>query len=175
MRDGLLLLLPDVDRVIISVDTACEIKDPANYKPSLEVLQDATARENFRRGLTIEKLDPRAAPALRLLESFREQGYPIDTYHVPDYFEVYFAGEAHIGTIFLWRERTRPPISEETREFIRRILPFLGYALSDIVAKHHYLLPGERIFHDALRDMSKECHLTIQERRVVNYRLHGYS
>jgi DNA-binding CsgD family transcriptional regulator len=175
LRGELMAILPDVDRVVISVDTACDLANPELYRPTLDVIQDATSRETARRRVHVREFSAEKSSMEALLQLLRRQGYPIDDYHPPEFFELTYEQQAPLGTIFLWRELSKPPISQSTRNLLERLIPFLIYALSNIVARHQYRSPGDRIFRNALEQMSNECSLTPQERRVVTYRLYGHS
>lgn len=175
LKNELIAILPDVDRVVISVDTACDLAHPENYRPNLSVIQDATARVSARQRVLVRQVDAETSRLDSLLQLLRRQGYPIGDYHHPEFFEINYDQQAPLGLILLWRELSKSPISRSTRDLVESLLPFLIYALSTIVARHQYKSPGDRIFRDALQQMSNECSLTPAERRVVTYRLYGHS
>ncbi|MBS1912791.1 MAG: helix-turn-helix domain-containing protein [Bacteroidetes bacterium] len=114
-------------------------------------------------------------PADRLLEDFKRQGYPLERYHPPCGFDYYFGGKAYLGTIFLWRELDREPISETTLQAIRLLEPFIVFALSDLVARRQHSEPDVRVFTDALRGLTATSGLSNQELRVVILQLFGHS
>jgi len=109
------------------------------------------------------------------VEAVRRQGLPFELYHPPTGFDYYYAGQAYLGTILLWREIGKPPITEGTLQTMAELEPFLVFALSDLVARHQSERPIGRVFHDALEDLVSEAGLSPQEERIVVLQLMGHS
>jgi DNA-binding CsgD family transcriptional regulator len=98
-----------------------------------------------------------------------------DIYHPPVGREYYHEESAYLGTIFLWRERVRAPISEPTLVLLDRLEGFIMFMMSDAVTRHHYSKPLDRVFFEVIRDISARYGLAMQERRVLVLRLMGLS
>jgi DNA-binding CsgD family transcriptional regulator len=53
--------------------------------------------------------------------------------------------------------------------------PFLIFALSDLVTRHYYAKPIDRVFTDILRELSLDSGLSTQDIRILSLMLLGYS
>ncbi len=173
-RDGLGALLGDVDRVTINVNLGCDLEHPENYKPGLTVTKHS-AEVDAESSVFVASHAQDGAPADRLLDDLRRQGYPLDRYHPPLGFDYYFGGKAYLGTIFLWRELDREPVSRDTLATIKAMEAFIIFALSDLVARRQHSEPDVRVFTDALRGLTANSGLSNQELRVVILQLFGHS
>lgn len=173
VRDVLQSAFDDVDRVTISVNTNCDLLHPEEYHPRLSIAQDAYP-DDAHKGLGIVRHDiNKADVAEELVREFERQGYPVDRYHTPFVLNLEYRG-AYLGTVFLWREKSNPSISTETVETFFHLEQFLIYVMSDVILRHHYNAPVERVFYATLREVSAHASLTPQEHRVITYRLLGY-
>jgi DNA-binding CsgD family transcriptional regulator len=113
--------------------------------------------------------------ALGIVDELRQQGFPVDSYHPPISFEYLFGDHAYLGTIVLWRELRRAPISQATLDTMAGLESFLIYALSDIVLRHKRAEPLVGVFDDALEQLTEEAGLSKTEVRVVLLLLLGHS
>lgn len=173
-RDILQDAFPDIDRVTISVNTHCDLLHPEEYKPTFAISQDAyPAPEHKGLHITRHSAEGEASIVETLLSEFQRQGYPIEHYHPPCILKLSYRG-AYLGTIFFWRDRSKPQVSHNTLQILARLEEFLVYALSDAVMRHHYTTPVERVFYSTLREVANQAKLTSQEYRVIAYRLLGY-
>jgi DNA-binding CsgD family transcriptional regulator len=175
LRERLMAIFPDVDRISISVNTYCDLENPKLYRPNLLISQRADVADRLDEGINVQRLRGTEAPAYDLLEQMRLGGFPFSRYHPPVATDIFFADTADLGAILLWREVDKRPISDETIQLLERIRPFLVYAFSNLVTRHHYANPRDRVFYSALGDMARRARLTAQEQRIISYRLMGYS
>jgi DNA-binding CsgD family transcriptional regulator len=167
-------MLPDVDRISIDVNTSVDLDTPEDYEPDLFLMQTVLPN-GAPPAVRLEAAGTPGAMAAHLVEGFRAGGVSLDIYHPPLWREYYLADNAYLGTIFLWRERVRRPLTEETVATLDSLHRFMLFILSDIVARHHYANPLDRVFYDVVRSLSDECGLGRQERRVLVRRLLGES
>lgn len=173
MRDVLQSAFVDVDRVTISVNANCDLLNPEEYQPRLSIAQDAYPDEAHK-GLGIVRHDTATTDvAEELLHEFERQGYPIHLYHPPFVLNLEYRG-AYLGTLFFWRENVAPLLSQQTIDILFQLEKFLVYAMSDVILRHHYMAPVERVFYSTLRQVASQASLTPQEHRVITYRLLGY-
>jgi DNA-binding CsgD family transcriptional regulator len=114
-------------------------------------------------------------PSDEVLRELRLQGRPLDKYHPAHSFDYYYAGQAYLGTILLFRERGRAPISRATLDTIDAMEPFFIMAMSNHVIWYLKMLPAERMFYEGMERLTTKAGLTIQEQRVAIYHLLGYS
>lgn len=175
LRECLIDLLPDVDRISISVNTHCDLEDPAGYQPKLHISQRPGPDGRIDEGVEVSNIQGIQTPAEDILEQMRKGGFPFERYHPPLTVDLWFAGTADLGAIVLWRELEKTPISTESMELLERLRPFLVYVFSNLVIRHHYANPRDRVFYSSLSDMAVRAGLTAQERRIISYRLMGYS
>lgn len=173
-REALMQLLGEVDRVSLYVNIRCDltVESPREYDPKVMITVDATVGKD---GISVTSHRETERPSQNLLENFRAQGVPFEDYHTPLTFDYYYRNEVWLGAIFLWRDRTKTPITQRTKDLLTLLEPFIVYMMSDLVARYHYAHPVDKLFHDALDDMTHEGGLTLQERRVVTFRLLGHA
>jgi len=171
-KAALMDLLGEVDRVSIYININCDLHDPQAYQPNIVLTLDTSSTDEL---ISVTTHQEGTRPSDRFLENMRAQGAPLDTLHAPVVFDYYYNDLAFLGTIFLWRDRTKPAISKRVQDTMKLLEPFVIYMLSDLISRHHYANPMDRLFHDALKTMSMEAGLSVQERRVVMLRLLGHA
>lgn len=171
-KAALMDLLGEVDRVSIYININCDLHDPRAYHPGIFVTVDTSAAEE---SISVTSHQEGTRPSDRFLENMRQQGVPLELNHQPVVFDYYYNDLAYLGTIFLWRDRTKPQISKRVQDTMKLLEPFVIYMLSDLISRHHYANPIDRLFQDALKTMSEEAGLSLQERRVVTLRLLGHA
>jgi DNA-binding CsgD family transcriptional regulator len=168
-RDALSGLLGEVDRVSIFVNIRCDLQDPETYQPGIMVALGIQTGDD----MYVSSFPSDNRTSEMLLENLRSQGLPLENYHTPIPFDYYYYDRAYLGTIFLWRERSKQPISQRVHDTVKLLEPFIIYMLSDLIARYNYAHPIDRLFYDALHEMQMEAGLSVQERRVVAFRLLG--
>lgn len=175
LRAHMNTLLPDVDRISIQVNTHCDLERPWDYRPSLSISQRADQSDRLDEGMEVRTLVRDEMPSEELLEQMKRGGFPFQLYHEPVCIDIWLEETADLGALILWREIEKAPISPESLAFVDQIRPFLVYVFANMVTRHHYANPGDRVFYSVLSEMSVSAKLTAQERRVISYRLMGYS
>lgn len=170
-KEALLDLIGEADRVSIFVNVNCDLGDNAARDGGGMLITVDTASD--AQGVSVNTYPEGVRPSDQYLENFRAQGIPLDDYHPPFILDYYYNDSQYLGTLFLWRDRTKTAISERARRTVALMEPFIIYMLSDLIARYHYAHPVDRMFHDALSTMTAEAHLSPQERRVVTLRLLG--
>ncbi|MEO5931898.1 MAG: helix-turn-helix transcriptional regulator [Candidatus Kapaibacterium sp.] len=174
-REALQEMFGDVDRVAVIVDLNCDLLNPATYRPDLAITQHmSSSSDSSASVVTASEQGVISMPSERSLEEFRELGYPVDDYHPPFSSDYYFGGQAFLGSIFLFRDRVKPPISERTQVTMSALEPFLTFALSDLVTRNNFSKPIDRIFYDILTEVAIEAGLSVQDRRVLSLLVLGY-
>lgn len=173
LRESLRLILGDVDRISISLNTECDLVEPENYEPDLVI--SYTATESTAGALRLSSQHSESGHYERILDGFRRQGVPLEQFHPPTSFDYYYGGYAYLGTIFLWKDLQNPPISETSIALVEALEPFLVFVLSDFVVRHQRMRPIDSVFHDALEHMTLDAGLSSQERRIVILQLLGHS
>lgn len=174
-RDSLHQLLGDVDRVVVSVDTYCDMLNPEEYRPDINVVQHTSSSDQASEAVMTTSQRTEQGQSGFLLEEFERLGYPLADYHPPEIYDYYYGGQAYLATIFLLRNRTKPPISQRTLDAMRILQPFLTFTLSDLVARHYYAKPLNRVFNDTLQEISEDAGLSLQDMRILTSLLMGYS
>jgi len=166
-------MLGDVDRVIVNVDTQCDLSMLEPQPDDPETIA-RPARPRRRRRLKLESAwMERRSPSQVLLEDFHRLGYPLADFHPPEIYDYYFTETIYLGTIFLLRDRTKRPISRRTLEAMKGLEPFLLFALSDLVARYCYDRPIDRAFQNSLNELAWETKLTRRELQVLTLHLFG--
>jgi hypothetical protein len=167
-REALQALLGDVDRIIININLACDINNPASYNINVAqiITEHLQEQDTLRSNIAVTMSDRDESPSQRLLEDFKRQGYPLERYHPPVGFDFFLQERAYLGTIFLWRDIDKSPISQKTLEIVETLRPFMLFAMSDLVARHRQTRPLDRAFNEALDFLMRDAGLSEQERRA---------
>lgn len=173
-RDVLHRMLGDVDRVAVKVNTNCDLINPETYKPTFEVVQYPQQKGETSETV-VTPLENGTPPSQALIGDLREFGHSLDDYHPPLAYDYFYAGCAYLGTILLFRERSKQPISEKTNATMHALQAFMNFVLSDLVTRNYYFRPINRVFYDILLGLIKEAGLSMQDVRILSYMLLGYS
>lgn len=174
-RDALRDILGDVDRISINVNLECDLVNPGETAITTFVSQHITPDKGQDTSIQIVSRYGVGEHSERILNTMREQGFPFNLYQIPSAFDYYHRGLEYLGTIILWREIGRQPLSADTLELMAQIRPFIEFALSDLVVRHRFESPIDRVFYEAINAMADDAALTSQERRIVILQLMGHS
>lgn len=174
-RHGLQALLGDVDRISLSINIQCELFNPEGYSPTISIAQSLTTGARAADALNQDTSEHGGEYLKRFLEYLKRRKFPFAEFHAPRSFEYYHMGQAYIGVIVLWRDRSRPPISDRTLQLMERLQNFVVFLMSDFVARHQLARPIERVFNRALEGLMREIGLTSQEQRIMILQLLGLS
>ncbi len=174
-REGLRTFLGDIDRVAVRVNPNCPLEWPEDYNPSSRitqlVLDPIKASETVMMTTQLNDL----APSASLLLDLASNGHQLDEYHAPLCYDYYFAGKAYLGSVLLFRERGKSPISERTRNVMASLEPFMVFVLSDLVTRHFFARPVDRLFMEILSQVADEGNLSSQDTRILSLMLLGLS
>lgn len=171
-RNGLAKLLSDVDGVMVDVNYLCDLDHPESYRPVKVMTQHIG--KGKPEGLMIESESNGRTHSERIIAQARKNGFDPTAYHAPSSYEFQFGGAAYLGTIVLWREKGKKPTSKGTIAFVESLRPFLVFVLSNLVARHSFVRPIDRAFHEALQRLAVELKLTEREQEVLAVHLFGY-
>jgi len=169
-------LLGDVDRVSVSVNARCDLLNPEGYQPNLFITQSVYSGARAINRVVPPSESKDENPHLeRLFDNLRKRKFPFSQYQPPVPFVYYYLEAAFLGVIVLWRERSKPPISERTLMLMERLNGFIEYILSDFAARYQNANPIEHVFEHALEGLAERIGLTMQERRIMILQLLGSS
>ena len=162
--------LPDVDRVTIVLNSACDLLNPEEYSPVQTIVQHKSDAGDevsvVRYGGEKEQLE-------NLLRAFRQQGHYIDHYRLPPEYRHYFYRGAYIGSIIFWREKRKNNISEVTLQVIDLLEPLLLHSMLYALMSHLFANPLEKLLIRGFNDLLDDAELTSTELKIVSYRLFG--
>jgi len=171
-RDGLTTLLSDVDQVMVDVNYLCDLDDPDAYRPEKALTQHVGKGGAER--IVIDTTAAAESHAERVISQARRSGFDPTRFQAPVAFEYAVGKDAYLGTIVLWRDKGRKPISKATTTFVESLRPFMVFVLSNLVARHSHARPIDRAFHEALEAISNQLKLTDREQEVLAAHLFGY-
>jgi DNA-binding CsgD family transcriptional regulator len=179
-RNNLLKILPDVDRIVVNVDVACDLSDSRSIARNIVVLRQHASGDAESVSVTSESVDVQsraneADPVGSVIEYLRRDSFPFEKYHAPRAFNYWLEAGRYLGSILLFRDRHTVPTSTRTYELFNALSPFIMFMLSDSVARHQRVKPMDLAFKDAMQRMMAESGLSIQEQRVVFLQLLGCS
>ncbi len=174
-REALRGMLYCVDRVTVSLNVECDVRNPDSYAPGIVVAQQVSDQMEPASVITSMPRPGGAGIASRFVGELRRRGLAVDSYQPPVELHYYINGTAYLGTIILWREARMPAIPERTLALMRDLEPMIVVLLSDCIARHQRACPLDRAFNGALRRLIQEAGLTDQEARIALMQLHGRS
>lgn len=169
-REALRQILGDVDKVVVTINIHCDLLNPEQYSPVVFIHQHSSANQTV-----VESETDETGRTKELLDQFQQLGYDLEQYHPPHSFNYYYGSNAFLGTILLLRDRTKMPISARTLETMTAMEPFIIFLLSDLVTRHYYAKPVDRIFPNVLTNLRIEAGLSGQDIRILSLMLLGYS
>ena len=109
----------------------------------------------------------------RLVRAFSHLGLPVDEYWPPIGFDYETEG-GYVGSILLWRLKSRAPMSPNAAEPFLRLAPFLRYAMSSACvrfqASHQQYLQSRQVLNRLT-----SLDLTNRQREILVCRANGYS
>jgi DNA-binding CsgD family transcriptional regulator len=174
-REALLLLFEEVDHMSITVNVDCDLVNPGTYSSSLSVTQHMSEELGVPNQIVTNAPAHVEAPSVTLLADYRSKGYPMERFHDPIAFDYFLQETAYLGTVFLWGEKSKAPISKITIVEFEQLRPFMHFALSDLVSRHHDARPFDRAFDEALHQMTRQAGLSEQEKKIVVLQLYGHT
>lgn len=174
-REALRKLLLDVDRVAVRVNINCILNpDERTGTPIVEISQVATDAKR-QSDTTISTTPIGLNRSRQMIEDISQMGNDLEEYQAPECFDYFTDGGSYLGTIILLRDRGKSTISERTVTLLRDLEPFIKFALSDLVTRHHYLRPTDRLFSLILAEVALESNLSTQDIRILALMLMGLS
>jgi DNA-binding CsgD family transcriptional regulator len=172
VRNGLRKLLTDVDRIVIDINLHCDPDGPLEEELMItQHVMPSPVRGNNRPDV-VTTWNSRS-PAEKLIEQAYRRGFDPGQFHSPHCFEYYLQGRSYLGTIILWRERDRPPISRTTLEIMQSIEPFMNFLLSDCVARRQQHDPDLHVFKDVVDAIAARIGLTRRQEEVFMHQVFG--
>ena len=172
-RNALQELFPEIDRVVINVNTSFDLQDPENYSVGIRINQAINAEQQST-GIVVTSFSG-DNNITQLLQTMEGQGYPLESFHAPNYINFSFGDDGYVGTIFLFRSVEKSQISAQTLNIFASLDSFFQFMLFDLVAHHKATKPVDVAFAGALKQLAVESGLTLQERKVVIHQLLGGS
>lgn len=177
VRSGIGKLLGDVDRVTINVNINNDPDRRGDLKDGWVMVAEHVLPQ--RRGRGSNKIITTAqiveSPSQILIGQAISNGFPIHLYQPPQYFDYYLASDRYLGTIILWRERNRRPISAESLKTMQLLEPFLTFLLSDCVTRRQQSDPGVQIFKEVVDTVAQQIGLTPRQQEVFLLQIVGRS
>jgi DNA-binding CsgD family transcriptional regulator len=178
LKEALQLLLSDVDRVSVGVafsyGSNIDVAADPDLRLSIMEYADDNGRD-IREGRSMKLVRSETKPADHFVAELKERGYPIDRHQPPYCIDYYDGDEVHLGSIVLWRDIGNPPLSEETKEVMERLRPFLTYIFSNYLLQVRLARPAGDMVSQAIYDMIRQTGLSAQEQKIIWLRIYGHS
>lgn len=170
---SLRVLFPEIDHII----TALNLLDRKHLATRLNLTDftlhpDPAAPLGFTlRALTIGQVADQMEEIID--GEFEREGRSRDTFHPPTLLLGF--DDIWVGTLILFRERSKPPFSPATLQTLEAMNRFFVFAFTECNLRHHITHPGDSPFFEAVHKITEQMHLTEQEMRVLMFRLLGRS
>lgn len=168
LQGKLLLLLNDVDRIVVNVQTTTDLLDPTTNKVGVVYHQQDYEGVKSVRAQTVRRQQEMLAPWQMVFQQGIRTGFPAEHYHKPigyDYF--YHTEEAYLGSIILLRRKENPVISRSTLARLQELQQFMVFLFSDHIARQRQ--PSDLSFRDLTSRIAADAqqHLTTREEEVL--------
>jgi DNA-binding CsgD family transcriptional regulator len=171
LRNALLGLFSDVDRVAININVFCDpIRPPAICEEAISV--------RFSSNGTKDETAITPLKNISITEEFEaETGkfVALEKYHPPKYFHYFHESGQYMGSMIFFRFIEKPSTSEETFETMISLENFIKYIYASFLAMQSAAQPFNAAFRDVQSKMEHEAGFTTQERKVMTLKLCGHS
>ncbi|HVK40160.1 MAG TPA: LuxR C-terminal-related transcriptional regulator [Candidatus Kapabacteria bacterium] len=172
---GLKLLLAGVDVITLRVNLASEVEQPDHEMAELVIVDESSRNGGARGRRRVRAASVRTTPGRVLVAQMLAEGFPASAYQIPSVFDYFIEGGEYVGSIVLWRERTKTPIPDATLELMRTIHPFIAFALSDCVCRHVRHDPGLHAVRHIIDAIAARIGLRGRELEIFAMQLAGAS
>ncbi len=168
VRESLLTMLPGVDRVSLTVNAQCDLTGSA-LPPRYSTIVSQRIETGTKAVKSVETPSENDGNAHigRILDQHRSQGFPVDQYHPPHCFLYHLSGDRYLGTLIVWRDRSRSSLNQKVLDFVESLHGFMVFLFTDFVARYRYSKPFHPDYSYALNNLMDSARLTSQEKRIV--------
>jgi DNA-binding CsgD family transcriptional regulator len=171
LRNALLGLFSDVDRIAININVYCDpIRPPEICEDQISV--------RFSTNGTKEATGITPLTNTTITEEFEaETGkfVPLEKYHPPKYFHYFHESGQYMGSMIFFRFIEKPATSAETFEMMTSLEPFIKYVYASFLAMQNVAQPFNSAFRDVQSKMEHDAGFSTQERKVMTLKLCGHS
>lgn len=167
-------ILPDFDRITVTVNLNCDLKQKERNEGGWRLSSFLDVSKGDAQDLEfIGAGRMQQSPSDRLLDELKRKGLPLHEFHRPVIGEFFHRDAAYLGCILLWTSRERDSVNSVSTERFEKLRPFVLFAISSFVARYQAARPVAGAFHSALGEMTEDAGLTPSERRIVTLLLLG--
>ncbi|HVZ38688.1 MAG TPA: helix-turn-helix domain-containing protein [Candidatus Kapabacteria bacterium] len=164
----------DVDLAHFIPNVNVNLWNPSDYRPTI-VMANGGDSEPLMAPISREEWNNDAFHIQRMLKQLADHRFKADRYHPPKAFVYYYCDTAYLGTLLLWRELGKPPISRQTLEILDSLAPTLKFVLIDLVARHMAVWPHMHTPTETASHLARSFQLTPQETRILVLQFVGRS
>jgi DNA-binding CsgD family transcriptional regulator len=165
-------LFPEIDYQIFAYNMLDEKhRDSVLNDANMRISEDQSAKLGFSAQSQPPWLRERLEGALEA--DLAARGETPDQYHPPTILSYHDSG--WLGSLILLRKADRPPFSEHMLSTLAELQPFFIFVFKDHSMRYHAEHPADSVFFDAVLQITEQMGLTMQEMRVLMFRLLGQS
>ncbi len=174
-KDGLVSVLPGIDRVTINLADGTDVLEPQRISASVMVTHhhDPGSDAGGRRAVDVS--DGEDDPKSALLRSMARHNFPLNNYHTPYAVDYRFGDDFFVGTMIFWANRQNPPIPGRTIGMIDQLYHHLRYVMLSRVTWQRLTEPRALGFRSTYKEIAAEIGLSPVEQDVILLMLEGYS
>jgi hypothetical protein len=170
-RSRLMELFVDVDRVSIHIDRTAALSGVVPTSQTTSTVHIYRPNTSIGETITVTSDGPRGAA--RAILTWERAGLPLDDYHTPVFQEYATATGYYLGSVFLWRAISAPPISTESRILFESIRGFLAFAISAAIARFQTVHLSFMQAATELEETVVRAKLTKRQREVLLCKFNG--
>jgi DNA-binding CsgD family transcriptional regulator/transposase-like protein len=167
-------LVDDVDIITLRVNLSSDIESD-DIEPSDHVIVDRPHPDDMRssRRRPIRTGSVTTTPSQLLVAQLIGEGFASSLYQIPVAYDFYVDGTEYVGSMLLWRERHKSPISRSTLDMMKKLHRFIAFAFSDCVCRHAKREPDLRHFRHIIGAVAERIGLTAREAEIFTLQLAG--
>jgi DNA-binding CsgD family transcriptional regulator len=173
---NLKMLLDGVDVISLRINLASRVEHPDEECAEFVVVDRMQAHEGFRsKARSVRTARMTTTPGRILVQQIIEDGLAASMYQLPHVFDYYLGGVEYVGSIVLWRQRSKKPVPAATLELLATLQQFIAFAMSDCVSRHIKRDPSLRYFRQIIDNIASRIGLTGREAEIFVLQLTGAS
>ncbi len=175
-RESLMILLNEIDFIVVNIRHGIDVLNPGKGKVHV---QRKVSNEEALLAQEVSSSDEGDKVWETLIQQGKRSGFPFEKYHYPPTGFDYFieAGkrsrrgededDSYIGSLLLFREAQKEPVSQDTVDLVERLRPFIVFSMTDFVVRSSLASGPAGNIEGMVDKVAGDASLTPQETRVL--------
>jgi DNA-binding CsgD family transcriptional regulator len=162
-----------VDRVSITLRTSAAYQDERSNDEKICVHHDA--RADGADHISVLMAGHVEDHVNLMLQQYKSNGYPVDSYHLPVMFSVHSEDHHYLGALFLWTLKTKAARSDAVVSAVQSLGQFISTLFAEFIVRSNRAVPTTQAFYESFEVLRRSANLSRQEERVALMLLSGHT